>query len=281
MPSLILFGIAGGLCATARNFELLLALRFLQGMGDGALGTLNVTVIGDIYSGRERSAALGYNSSVLSVGTASYPAIGAALATFGRFYPFALAFLAVPVGILVLVSLRNPEPHNDQRFKEYIGNVFSRLRDREVLGLVGISLLTFIILFGPQLTFLPILMDERFGAPSYLRGAVLSGASLTTAITSARLGSLTGHFSGKTLLGVAFTLYAAGLLTVALVPDLWLLLVPAILFGVAQGLNLPNVFSLLNAHAPTENRGAGMAVNGMALRARLSGPCSWPPQPSG
>ena len=116
VPSLILFGIAGGLCATARNFELLLALRFLQGMGAGALGTLNVTVIGDIYSGRERSAALGYNSSVLSVGTASYPAIGGALATFGWFYPFTLAFLAVPVGILVLVSLRNPEPHNDQRF---------------------------------------------------------------------------------------------------------------------------------------------------------------------
>jgi len=85
-------------------------------MGAGALGTLNVTVIGDIYSGRERSAALGYNSSVLSVGTASYPAIGGALATFGWFYPFTLAFLAVPVGILVLVSLRNPEPHNDQRF---------------------------------------------------------------------------------------------------------------------------------------------------------------------
>ena len=75
-PALLLFGIAGGLCAFARSFELLLVLRFFQGMGAGALGTLNVTVIGDIYSGRERSAAMGYNSSVLSIGTAGYPAIG-------------------------------------------------------------------------------------------------------------------------------------------------------------------------------------------------------------
>ena len=67
-------------------------LRFFQGMGPAALGTLNVTVIGDIYDGRERSSALGYNSSVLSVGTASYPAIGGLLATFGWFYPFALPF---------------------------------------------------------------------------------------------------------------------------------------------------------------------------------------------
>jgi ACDE family multidrug resistance protein len=267
IPALLLFGIAGGLCAFARSFELLLSLRLLQGMGAAALGTLNVTVIGDIFTGHERSAALGYNASVLSIGTASYPAIGGALATLGWFYPFALAFLAVPVGLLVLFSLHNPEPHNDQRLREYFGDVFSRLSDREVLGLLGVSLLTFIILFGPQLTFLPILMDERFGAPSYLRGAVLSGASLTTALTSARLGALTRRINERTLLEIAFVLYAAGLALVALVPNVWLLLVPAVLFGVAQGINLPNVFSLLNAHAPSENRGAFMAMNGMSLRA--------------
>jgi ACDE family multidrug resistance protein len=267
VPALLLFGVAGGLCAFARSFELLLALRLLQGMGAGALGTLNVTVIGDIFTGHERSAALGYNSSVLSVGTASYPAIGGALAAVAWYYPFALAFLAIPVGLLVLFSLRNPEPRNDQRLSEYFGDVFARLKDREVLGLLGVSLLTFIILFGPQLTFLPILMDERFGAPAYLRGALLSGASLTTALTSARLGSLTERVAQRTLLKTSFVLYAAGLVCVALAPNLWLLLVPAILFGVAQGINLPNVFSLLNDHAPSENRGAFMATNGMSLRA--------------
>jgi MFS transporter, ACDE family, multidrug resistance protein len=82
-------------------------------MGASALGTLNVTVIGDIYAGRERSAALGYNSSVLSVGTASYPAIGGALAAFGWFYPFALAFVAIPIGLLVLFSATpNPATSN-------------------------------------------------------------------------------------------------------------------------------------------------------------------------
>jgi MFS transporter, ACDE family, multidrug resistance protein len=267
VPALLLFGIAGGLCAFVRGFELLLGLRLLQGVGAAALGTLNVTVIGDIFTGHERSAALGYNSSVLSVGTASYPAIGGALATLGWFYPFALAFLAVPVGLLVLFSLRNPEPRNDQRLREYFGDVYSRLSDREVLGLLGVSLLTFIILFGPQLTFLPILMDERFGAPSYLRGAVLSGASLTTALTSAQLGALTRRINERTLLKVAFVLYAIALVLVAFVQNVWLLLIPAVLFGVAQGINIPNVFSLLNAHAPSENRGAFMATNGMSLRA--------------
>jgi MFS transporter, ACDE family, multidrug resistance protein len=267
VPALLLFGLAGGACAFARDFDLLLALRFLQGMGAAALGTLNVTVIGDIYDGRERSSALGYNSSVLSVGTASYPAIGGLLATFGWFYPFALPFAAIPIAIVVMFSLHNPEPRNDDRLRDYFGSVWENLYDREVFGLICASLLTFIVLFGPQISYLPILMNARFDAPSYVIGAVLSGASLTTALTSTQLGRLTGRFSEKGLLKTAFVLYAIALMAVALVPSLLLLVFPAALFGVAQGINLPNVFSLLNAHAPTENRGAFMAANGMSLRA--------------
>ena len=157
-------------------------MRFCQGIGAAALGTLNVTVIGDIYGGRERSAVLGYNSSVLSVGTASYPAIGGLLAAFGWFYLFALPFIAIPIGIVVLFSLHNPEPRNDQRLKDYFGSVREHLRDREVFGLLGASLLTLIVLFGPQLTYLPILVNERFDAPSYLIGAVLSGAYLAAGL---------------------------------------------------------------------------------------------------
>lgn len=266
VPALLLFGVAGGACVFARDFQLLLVLRAFQGMGAAALGTLNVTVIGDIYGGRERSAALGYNSSVLSVGTAGYPAIGGVLATFGWFYPFALPVVAIPIGVLVLFSLHNPEPLNEQGLREYFGSVWGHLRDREVLGLIGASLLTFVILFGPQLSYLPILMNDRFDAPSYVIGAVLSGASLTTALVSTQLARLTDRFHEKTLLKTSFFLYAVALALVAVAPTLPLLLVPAALFGIAQGINLPNVFSLLNSHAPNENRGAFMATNGMSLR---------------
>ena len=54
--------------------------------------------------------------------------------------------------------------------------MWGHLRDREVLGLIGASLMTLVILFGPQLSYLPILMNDRFDAPSYVIGAVLSGA---------------------------------------------------------------------------------------------------------
>lgn len=266
VPSLLLFGVAGAACAFARNFELLLGLRVLQGVGAAALGAINVTLIGDLFSGRDRLAALGYNSSVLSVGTASYPAIGGALATFGWFYPFALPVLAVPIALLVLFSLRNPEPHNDQSLKEYAGSIWEHIKDRLVVGILIGNLVTFIVLFGAMITYLPTLMYDNFGATPLVIGVVVASASLTTALTSTQLSRLTSRFSEKPLIRASFVLYAAALILVPLVPSVWLLLVPTVIFGIAQSLNIPNSFSLLNEAAPPENRGAFMSINSTVLR---------------
>lgn len=39
-------------------------------------------------------------------------------------------------------------------------------------------MLAFIVMFGPQIPYLPILKNARFDTPSYVIGLVLSGASL-------------------------------------------------------------------------------------------------------
>ena len=266
VPSLLLFGVAGGACALAWDFEMLLALRVLQGVGAAALGAINVTLIGDLFSGRDRAAALGYNSSVLSVGTASYPAIGGALAMFGWFYPFALPVVAIPIALLVLFSLRNCEPHNEQSMKEYAGNVWEEVRNRQVVGLFAGNLVTFIILFGALITYLPAVMYENFGSGPLVIGLVVASSSVTTALTSTQLGQLTSRFSEKPLIRASFVLYAVSLGLVPLVPSVWLLLLPTVIFGVAQSINIPNSFSLLNEAAPSENRGAFMSLNSTILR---------------
>src|SRR3989304_2681981 len=80
VPSLFLFGIAGSLCVLTRKFEILIFLRFMQGVGAASLAPINVTLIGDIFSGNQRAEAMGYYASVLNIGTASFPFIGGALA---------------------------------------------------------------------------------------------------------------------------------------------------------------------------------------------------------
>jgi MFS family permease len=262
----MLFGIAGGACGFVRDFNLLLALRFLQGMGAASLASLNVTIIGDLYSGNELAAAMGYNATVLNIGTASYPAIGGILATLGWFYPFFLPFIAIPMGFLVLFSLKNPGPKNRQGLKVYLGNAWKGIKSRQIFILFLTSIVTFIILYGPYLTYLPILLSHSFQASSFTIGIIMSIMSLTTAVSSSQLGRLSKRYSHKTLLLSAFIFYAVALVIIPFIHSLWLLPLPIIIFGMGHGMTYPNIQTLLAALAPSENRGAFMSINGMVLR---------------
>lgn len=266
VPSLFLFGIAGTLCAFVPDFTLLLIFRFLQGVGAASIGSLNVTLIGDIYQGKERAAVMGYNASVLSVGTASYPAIGGVLAAIGWHYPFALPIFALPVGLLVISSLKNPEPTNQQMLKDYLISTWQSIKNVQVLGIFITSIVTFIILYGSYLTYFPFLLDGTFNASTVTIGLLMSSMSLTTAITSSQLGKLVARFTEKQLITFAFFLYAVSLILVPLMPNVWALLLPVVIFGVAQGMNIPSIQTLLATLAPIEYRAAFMSLNGMVLR---------------
>jgi len=238
----------------------------LQGVGAASLGSLNVTLIGDFFEGRERAAAMGYNASVLSIGTASYPAIGGALATIGWYFPFLLPAIALPVAFIALNTLDTYKPSNKQNLKEYLEKAWKSIQDKRVIGIFMLSISTFILLYGTYLTFFPFLLDSRFSAPPFVIGIFFSVSSLTTAVTSSQLGRLTAKYSSKNMLKVAFIIYAVAFTIIPLVPYLWLLVIPLILFGTAQGLNIPSLQTMLTNLAPVENRAAFMSLNGMVLR---------------
>ena len=266
IPSLLLFAIAGGACALAQNFEQLLVLRFFQGIGASSLGSLNLTLIGDLYDGRERAAAMGYNSSVLSVGTASYPAIGGALAMLGWHFPFLLPLLALPVGGFVLFTLKDPELEDAPPMREYLHGVWQDIKKPQVIALFSVSVVTFVILFGPFLTYFPMLLGGHFGASALVIGMMMSVSSLSSAACSSQLSRLVKITSEKNLMKIAFVLYAVTLVFISLTGNIWLFLIPCVLFGIAQGLNLPSLMTLLTGMAPMKHRAAFMSINGMVLR---------------
>jgi MFS family permease len=149
------------------------------------------------------------------------------------------------------------------------------------VGLFCSTLVTFVILFGPLITYLPIFMGATHGSSSLIIGLVVATASPITALASIQEGWLTSHFSGKTLIRMSFVLYAVALILIPLVPNVWLLLVLTVIFGIAQSLNLPPAFSLLNEAAPDENRGvpSSPSTARSCASARPLAWCSCPPSP--
>lgn len=265
VPSLLLFGLAGFACAIAPGFFWLLVFRLIQGIGGAALGSLNVTLIGDLYPER-RHQIMGYNATVLSVATAIYPSIGGALAGIDWQWVFYLPLLAVPVSIIVLLRLNNPEPKNRQKLKDYFTDTWKLIKTRQVLALMILNIITFIILYGVMITYFPFFLKSKFGVTALVIGFVMSGFSFSTAITSFQLGNLNRRIGSRNLLMMASVLYTIVLLIVPFISSLLLMVIPVLLYGVAQGINFPNIQARLAGLAPIENRAAFLSLNGMILR---------------
>jgi MFS family permease len=262
VPSLFLFGIAGTACAFARDFNLLLLLRLLQGIGAASLLSLSITLIGDLYTGDRRATAMGYNASVTSIGTALYPTIGGALATIGWYYPFMLPLAAIPIGLLVLFALKNPEPQGERNLQEYLRNAGKVLKNRQLAGLFIASAANFILLYGAYVTYLPQLITDTFKAPPATIGLILSSVSVAITLTSSQLGRLARRFSETTLIRASFVCYALALFIVPFVPNIWLLLIPTTIFGIGLGIGFPSIQTLLAELAPREYLATVMSVNG-------------------
>jgi MFS family permease len=266
VPSLFLFGIAGAAGMFSRSFMLILILRFLQGVGAASLGSMNVTLIGDLYSGRQRTMAMGYNASVLSIGTATYPLIGGSLAMLGWYYPFLLPIFALPLGFVVLYSLDNPEVKSEQRIFDQFKNTVKTMLNRQVLVMFTSSVTLFLILYGACLTFIPVMMADSFDATSLEIGLTFTVMSLVTAITSSRLGALTARFDERTLFRFGFLFYCAALFLIPFMPSKWFMIIPMVIFGMGHGMNIPCIQTILSGIAPMEYRAAFMSINGMVLR---------------
>jgi MFS family permease len=266
VPVLTLFGLAGTACFYAQEFSTLLVLRTLQGIGAASLGAMNVTIISDLFRGQERTTALGYNSAVLSIGATMYPAIGGSLALLGWRYPFLLPILAFPTALLVLVKLDSPKTAQSDDIRAYFNAVFRSLRSRKIRTMFLLSTSTFLLLYGPLLTFLPFYMANRFASDSLTIGIVLATSAIGNVISGASLGRLVKRFTSVELLLISYVVYAFALAIIPFMPQAYWLVVPSMLFGIGIGINNPNVQTLIAKSVRPEQRAAILSINGMVLR---------------
>lgn len=266
IPALVLFGIAGFSCSLTTNYTVILILRALQGIGAAPISLLYTTITGDLYSGTERLKVMGYNASVLSIGTAVFPFVGGLLGELGWQYPFMLPILALPLAVMCALHLDVPNPKSRETMSSYFKNTAQIVTSKSALILFGMTLCTFMILYGPIITYVPILSDTVFHvSPSYI-GFLFGISSLFTGVAASQLGRLRSKMSVGTMLCFAGIFFSGAMLLMPVPDNFWLLAIPVSLFGLGQGLSFPNLAAKLTGIATMEKRGAVMAVNGSVLR---------------
>jgi len=260
-PCLAIFGITGLLGALAPTFELLLLSRLGQGVGSAALINLAVVLIGDHWSGVERTRLLGLNSAVLTGSITVLPAVGGLLTEWGgswrwSFVPYGLALLTAG---LVWVVLTGGDTKPTQTVGEQVRAAVRVLKMPPVALSIGIGFVVFALIFGLFLTVMPILLDKDFLLPPAQRGLWLSVPAIGSTAAALLLGITRKRLGSRWLLAGGLACMAGGFATIGLAGVLPMLAVGSLLYGLGEGSTIPTLQDIVSGVAPAESRGAVIA----------------------
>jgi EmrB/QacA subfamily drug resistance transporter len=98
-----IFIIGSFLCGFATTMEQLILYRLIQGLGAGAVMPIATTIVGDIYTTKERAKVQGYLSSIWGISAVLGPAIGGGIVYYFSWeYVF---WVNIPLGILAMIGI--------------------------------------------------------------------------------------------------------------------------------------------------------------------------------
>ena len=258
---LAIFGTFGGLAALAPSFEVLLISRLLQGVGSAGLINLAVVLIGDHWSGSDRTHVIGRNTAVLTVGLAALPLLsGTVTELAGWRVAFGIYTVALLTAGLAWRVLDAGRPSDAPGVADQIRDAVVVLRRPLLMATISTGFLVFMAIFGLFLTVVPVHLAEVFGMKAGARGVLISLPAITSTLVAFNLGRITARVSARTIvimsaigLGLAFIgLGAAGAIAV--------LVVATLIYGASEGALIPMLQDLNIAAAPDESRAAVIAV---------------------
>ena len=281
LASLVVFTIGSICCALSPTIETLIASRLLQACGACGSVVLGRAIVRDSRTGPEAMRSMGYMASAMALAPALAPLLGGQmLGTFGWQGNF---WFTAAVGFAVLVAvwriLGETAPKSPSRTsgvardyratgvaRGYIDGFHVVLRERRFVGLMIAATCAssgFNVFFAGG----PILLIQVMGVPAEVFGwftLAWAGSFIVGSLVSNRLQrrvqSLLLIPIGQGVLTVgALAMMATALL--GFVTPL-ALIVPLMLMGWGNGLNMPNAMANALASVPANRVGAASALLG-------------------
>jgi MFS family permease len=265
IPSLLFYSITGTGCALAPSFSMLIWLRLLQGISVATFGVLFSTIIGDLYSGKERVRNMGYITTTFSACTAVIPLVGGLLALIHWRLPFALPIFGFVYANLAFKHLYVPNPNHTPDTRSYLANIKKSLFLHHGLILYSITLLASAGSFGAYQIYMPKLVNVAFsGSPAQI-GSMLTLSALVSGVISTQLVAINTLFSKRSMLLASFIVYIISIGMMPFAGTYWGLAIPMALSGLAQGMSYSTILMFLSEASSAAQRGSIMAINASML----------------
>ena len=268
IAGLLCFGSAGVAISLTTTFEVVLALRALQGVGSAGTTPVVVTAIGDLYSDTEAATAQGLRMTAVGTAQAIFPLAASLLVAVAWQLPFLMYAMALPVAALVYCcfdeSLGAETGRGGDHEQSYRRRLSAQLaRPRVAALLVAYAGPTFLY-FGFQ-AYVAVMLVRVLDGSAGLAGLVVAVFSVVYAVAATQAGRATARFATRyrPLVGATLVM-AGGLSAFALAPTVLIAVAGAVGFGAGYGLSLSLCRSLVPELAPPDLRG-GVVSSGETL----------------
>jgi MFS family permease len=271
--SLLIYGLAGSAIVLTTNFQIVLILRFFQGIGWAGLLPLVVTTIGDSYTGAKETTAQGLRMTVSALVGGLISLLAGVLVLIRWEYPFLIIAFAIPVAVLVYVWLDEPTAgtveNNDKKTIFYLHDMYDLIRQPSIFFLVTARFLPVIVWVG-FFTYNSIITIRLMQGTTVQAGVLFLLVSVMTAIAASQTGRLKALFNTEywLLVGANISL-AIGFAIVAFAPTFLFGSIGTILIGIGNGITMPLYRSLITGIAPESLRSGLVSIG--ATGGRLMG----------
>lgn len=178
----MIFFISGSLiCALTNDFNMMLIGRAIQGVGVAAPRVVTVSIVRDIYEGREMARVMSIIGAVFIMSPAVAPSLGAIILMFAHWHAIFVFILVCGAGATVWMAIRQPEtlpPERRLAFRPGViwAGVYETLSYRVCVGSIVTSSFVAGALFGylgASQQIFEVTFDQRQNFPLYFGGLAL------------------------------------------------------------------------------------------------------------
>jgi MFS family permease len=263
LSGLLLIGVSGPAISLTTDYTLVLALRFLQGIGAAATTPIIVTTIGDLYRDSREATAQGLRFATGGLINVIGPLVAGVIVTVSWRYPFILYFLAIPVAAILFRTFEEPTdrpttedvtPIDDDDTVAEVGvvTILSQPRAQALLFVRGLPSAIWI----GFLTYNSLIVVRFLGGTATIAGLLAATGSVAFTLAATQTGRITSVFSsrfvpllvGNLLLGVGYGIFA-------LAPTVIVAGLGIGFAGIGFGFTVAIYRSVITSLAPTQARG--------------------------
>lgn len=270
IPSLIIAALGGAVSAVAAwmlsgttAYYVILAGRFLQGIGAAGAFPIVIPLVGDMFKGEEEvSKSLGIIETSNTFGKVISPILGALLGSFIWFLPFtAIPILCLISLVLVIFLVKTPKTNsnnNKQSLREFLKKTKQVLHEkgRWLYAIFAIGGIAMFGVFG-VLFYLSETLESTYKLHGVVKGLVLAIPLALLCLASYLAGKFTGkNKAAKKWTGFAgMTLLTASLIVTGFSSQIYFVVGMMTLGGIGIGMVLPCMDTLLTEGVEKEQRG--------------------------